>query len=115
MRTFAAATCPMLFRFGDQLYSPWCAPVRGDLLGASEISTDPSAGSFSKARAIDGVPVEAALAISLWRTSPERPLSPKGSEARRRCGLWSFAPAGGLELREARRIARSVTVPGSFS
>lgn len=91
-----ATSCPEQFELDGRAYDPWCATVRGDLVG-SVLGSNRSgeAHALAVARKIDGVPVEDAIAL-------RRPWAAE-------CGTWTFSPYAGMDLPTAKRLARAVT------
>ena len=104
-----ALSCAESLSIGEVSYNRWCAGVRPELLGDTRYTGALQTDTYV-ARPIDDVPIEQAIAIAS-RMEGNRAANQAADEE---CGRWLFAPSFELEQREAKRLARSVTIPGTL-
>jgi hypothetical protein len=107
-----ATSCQEAVSYEGHDYTPWCVTVRRDLLADSPDLRGGDVVHDYRARLIVGVPPEQAIAVAKTELAP-----PDGTTRRLQrepCGAWRFAPERDLSTKEATRIARRVTVPGTL-
>ena len=107
--TQGTSSCAASVEHDGHVYVPWCVGVQPNLLSTDAELSGGDVNVKYRARFIDGVAVEDAIAISLRIPNARKQERRTG----RLCGVWQLAPSVDLSEADGKAIARQVGVPGS--